>query len=353
MAVAARVQQEDGAVAILVSLLMLFVLFPAMALGYGSYIRSGAAAELSRSADSGSLAGAASIPLGDLSFLQSYLAGQGGTIPLPGGGADPLDVACQQAATAAADDSAFAHDWASGAPSCSASYTADLDLLERFGSCISSVGTLGVPTDPEVAAVAAGLRDLLPALLHPGVEVTLTHQVKGPFDELAGRTSTDSQTGEAIARRHFKNLVVLPAVTPPLAGQPLPLNALAASSGADAIAALEALDNDPVIGPILAAQGCDGIFAAAADDFADIVDPPADADAPTPDQIARDAASESTPLLVLVLPADPTGPLQVPFFDFVPVCVEQSATGDLIGHLDGFASCAPGTPGSFRAELES
>src|SRR3954468_24219356 len=182
---------DDGAVAVLVSLVLLFVVFPLLGLGYATYVRGATAGELSRAADSGSLAGAASIPLGDLTFATTA-AGGGAGVPLPAGAPDPLALACAQARSAARTDDGFAHDFTVPKPgrahlsssfTCDARYLADLDFLDRFGGCARSLSS-ALTTDPALAPLLAGMKHLLPSLLHPGVEVELSWNMRGPLDSL-------------------------------------------------------------------------------------------------------------------------------------------------------------------------
>jgi hypothetical protein len=357
-----RGRGDGGAVAILVSLVLLFAVFPLLALGYTTYVRGATGAELSRSADSGSLAGAASIPLGDLSFAVASANAATG-VPLPAGAPDPLALACEQASAAAAADDGFARTFTVPAPSasqlsssfdCTARYLSDLDFLDRFGRCANNL-LAGLPVDAALSPLLTGLKHLLPALLRPGVAVELDWDVRGPLDALNPADSGDPSEQEVVARarRRFKNLVVIPTTTPPGASEPIPLNGAVRFTGDQAIAAIEALDANPTVQSLLASNGCTGLFRAFVDDYRDVINPPPDADAPSPEEEIQRAADDNAPLLALVVPADPTAFLGIPFLDFVPVCVAVGGS-ELLGYpeqLGPVGQCVQNAPGAFRAVL--
>src|SRR4051812_46728483 len=187
-----RGRGDDGAVAVVVALVLAFVMMPLTALGTGAYVRSTSVSELQRSADSGSLAAAASVPLGDINFAVNFLdaATDGATtqtlqqLGLHYDHVDPLDIACQVAhdnATApTAVSAAYADD-----PTCSASYLSDLDTLASLQSCASGLlSSGGGPVIGPLGDLVPGLAPLLPALLYPGVKVTMTWHVNGPLDKV-------------------------------------------------------------------------------------------------------------------------------------------------------------------------
>src|SRR3569623_3694779 len=66
-------RRDDGAIAVIVAIVLAFALMPAIALGTGTYVRSTTSAELNRASDTGALAGAAEVPLGNLTFAGDYL----------------------------------------------------------------------------------------------------------------------------------------------------------------------------------------------------------------------------------------------------------------------------------------
>ncbi len=294
---------EEGATAVLLTILLLGALLPLAAIGLSSYVRTGTSDELQRSADAGALAGARLIPLGNPEFVRAYLAAAaspGSLIPTFGG-VDPLAEACARARTALIEDSTLGEDYADPtAAICEASYTGDSGVLGDLASCLEQlalpVGTIppqefdielpGVPELPELPGGVAGrvqgqvvptppplptpppvepdpepttpvplptitplptpsptlpevpdsihieidaqqianllyqqLGSVLPALLKPGIQVTLTRTFEGaPLDGLiAGDEVESGESATATARRRFKNAIVVPIVeTPPL-----------------------------------------------------------------------------------------------------------------------------------------
>ncbi|HWB66261.1 MAG TPA: hypothetical protein VG708_05490, partial [Mycobacteriales bacterium] len=204
-----RADGERGAVAVIVAIVLAAVLLPAIALGTGAYARSTTGAELNRASDTGALAGAAEIPLGNLTFVDNYLdqitgTGVGATLQqlglddpaLP----DPLGDACAAAIRDATNSDNLAHAYAS-TPTCDAKYLADdgplgqvqncvnnltgsalNNLLNLLGGLLGGLGLGGLSPTQLVSSLSAAL----PALLEPGVKVTMTWNVKAPFDQVMG-----------------------------------------------------------------------------------------------------------------------------------------------------------------------
>jgi hypothetical protein len=349
-----NVRDERGAVAVVVAIVMSFVLVPLTALGTGSYVRSTTASELTRSADSGSLAGAAEIPLGDINFLTNYLdatsAGDTGqtlqqmglSYDLP----DPLTVACQVATANASAPTSMGKEFADP-PTCVATYLGDLDTLSALRSCAQTVvqgvgGGLGLGG---LATLVPSLENFLPALLHPGVKVTMTWRVTGPMDQVFGGVTGDkTQATTSIARRRFKNVVVVPMATVPVTGQTINLNPTVSASRNVLLNVLNQaetlLRTNPLTTP------CADVFAGAQDDILDIVDPPEAG--PPASSLLDDASSNQNPILAVVYGTT------IPFLDFVPVCVNQAATGGgFVGRTTSFGACDIDAPGGFRASLRN
>lgn len=219
---------DDGAMAVFVCIVLVLVLLPATALGLTSYTRSAVQAEKSRSADSGALAGAASLALLDTSAVPAN--------PLQAVSKDGVAFtrACNAALKAAAVDKelseGFAEDVGTG---CAARYSPDPALAACAGVLLDAVEALPLPVDLPVTVPVPGLppvslpvvgpvpplppsvtvdpravlRQLTPALLHNGIRVTLTYTVKGPLDGLLGGSDGTQRQAVSTARRRFKPLL--------------------------------------------------------------------------------------------------------------------------------------------------
>ncbi len=235
-----RPRGDDGAVAVLVSLVLLFVLLPASALGLSSYTRSGVLAEHARAADSGALTGAAALTLVNLAVLPPVSAL---TVP-PSSATLALSRACTATGRAAAVDnrltSAFAKPPVSPAVPCSASYTPE----SQFGPCVDTIFAALPPTPtitippivipaipPLIPQTVIGggtastgsiygvVRNLIPGLLHNGVTVTVSYRVSGPLDALLNQSGDQPTSVSSEARRRFKALLPdLSAGNPSLSG---------------------------------------------------------------------------------------------------------------------------------------
>ena len=375
-----RWRRDDGAVAVVWAIVLSLLVAPLTGLALTTYVRTGVSAELQRAADAGALAGAASIPLGDLNYLAAYLAATnlgpttavGTTLAtyLPPGAANPLTVACAHAVQSLAVDNGFSGKWAAphGAPTCSARYLPDSSLGATLGGCLTNLLSpvaplLGGLTVPDVTR-------LLPALAHPGVEVTVTYKARGPMDELvdpAGTPSTHTVVSRAV--RRFKDLVVVPTVAPnkiPLIGgllgpvlvpATIDLNPTVNAVSTTLYTTLSTTST--LLNPLLSVLGCSGILTGLADDLHDLNPNTSSQPPPTAAQIIADARAMQTPLLALRMPADPTNLLKVPFLDFVPMCVNP--TGSLtavplpttLPAAGSLATCSAAAVGAFRASLVS
>jgi hypothetical protein len=229
----ARPRGDDGAMAVFVCLLLVFVLLPATGLALTSYTRSAVQAEKVRAADSGALAGAASLALLDSAALPAN--------PLQAVSKDGLAFvrACQAALTAAGVDDSLSRTYATPVGAgCGAVYSPDPALGACAGAILDAVEALPLPVTPPVTVTnpvqpppitlpgigpvpsqtlpslppsvtvdpRAVLRQLTPALLHNGIRVTMRYRVKGPLDGLIGRDTTE-RTAVSTARRRFKPLL--------------------------------------------------------------------------------------------------------------------------------------------------
>lgn len=374
---------ERGGIAVLAAIVVATLVLPVMALALTANVREGAAAELQRAAEAGALAGASSIPLGDLSMANKYV---GGLISFPAA-SDPLVIACDQAKKAIQADGRLNDAYSPQGTTlpanfCKAVYSADPTFLSKTGDCVNSVGSLpllggllGILLKPLMDSLLAPILNLvfgqtdtlLPGLLHAGVKVTLTRTVKGPFDSLLGGSAT-AQTASAQAKRRFKNAIVLPNIG---AGSSVNLNAVVGQTVDVALGAVNTINNllKPVLN-LLGLGACGDILPLLADDLGDLLDPPSSG--PTIGQVLDQAfafqeqvvglrLSQTSPMASLpgIGPLLGALPLlgQLPFYDFVPMCLQKSGTNIVgvvqsglpgVGALGG---CVANASGIFRATL--
>jgi hypothetical protein len=355
---------------VVTALILAFAMLPAVALGTGSYVRSATATELQRAGDTGALAGAAEIPLGDINFVENYISqisGAQGVVKtlqqlgiqnasdLP----DPLTeakAACEQDAN---NPDNLGHAYAS-TPTCTAVYLPDDSVLGAAQTCLNSLaglnnltgllgsllGSLGLGSLSPTTLLSA-LQGTLPALLEPGIKVTATWHVKAPFDSIFGSSGSD-QTTTSIARRRFKNAVVLPTI--PLSGSTtVNVNPTLQLTRATILSTLNSVAGvlTKLNGLVPGLGTCSSIITNLSGDVADIVDPPNNG--PSLTQILQDAADSGSP--VLAVSTTVTG-LGIPFLDMVPVCI-SNVNGQYIAHLTSFGSCVINAPGAFRANLRN
>ena len=223
-----RPRGEDGAIAIIVSLVFLFILLPASALGLTSYTRSGVLAEKARAADSGALAGAAALTLVNLAVLPPVANLQ---VP-PNSATLALSRACIATTKAATVDdtlsSAFAVGPSGSTAPCTATYTPETSVrpvrrrdLQRATADPErhAAGHRRPGHPPLIPATTIGggttgagsiygiVRNLIPGLLHNGVSVTVNYRVSGPLDALLGQTGKQDTSTTSTARRRFKALL--------------------------------------------------------------------------------------------------------------------------------------------------
>lgn len=376
---------ESGAIAVLLAIVLSFALIPLAGSAISAFVREGTVSELQRSADSGALAGARAISLSDLPVLPPPLSA--------------LATACSQAEAAAAADDGFGGDYA-GSPSCTSEYVPDPNFSGALNACASNVlGAASVTIPPEITslpgwdtfaqtypdiveAVERRIQKLtgflartVPAITKPGVRVTLTRSISGSGNEIPAEGVTraslpETETRTATARRRIKNIALLPIVYNPVTGEYENSNEDIPSAD-EALAALEALEDeivaDPVLGAVYSSLGCTGTIDILAEDVRDAYNPGA-GNAPTTEEIVAEAEDQSAAVLGLLYDPDPdpaslvpslppvpaptpsglpglpvpspspTSPslveslleqmletLRIPFMDFVPLCVDSAA----------------------------
>jgi hypothetical protein len=364
--------RDEGAVAVIVALVLAFAMIPALALGTGSYVRSTTATEQQRAADSGALAGASEIPLGDINFAEKYIASipAGGTISTTledlgiqnaSGLPDPLQDACTVALKDAqqANNLAVAYSSYDTSTWCKAEYMADAGVLGSAQTCLNSIAglnnltglaglilrTLGLGAlDPTKLLTA--LQGTLPALLEPGIKVTTSWHVKAPFDQVFGSDGS-TQTSIAYARRLFKNAVVLPNI--PLGGTTVNVNPTLQIARDTLLSTLTSVEGVlKTLGTVVPGVGtCAAIIDNLSGDLADAVDPPDNG--PSLTSILDDAVASGSPVLAVSTTVVGLG---IPFLDMVPVCLTK-VNGQYVAHLTSFGSCVINAPGAFRAALRN
>ena len=360
-----RVSRDDrGAIAVLACIVVGGMLLPVMALAVTAHVREGAAAELQRAAEVGALAGAANIPLGDLSMVNAYTSGLGLSFPPAW---DPLVIACNHARRAMQSDGSINDAFSPQGTTlpanfCRAEYTADPTFLSRLGQCLNLEALLRAI--PLVGPLVANLlfsptKTIVPGLLHAGVKVTLTRTVRGPFDSMIGGSAT-AQTAQAAAKRRFKNALVLPDVG---VGSIVNVSAAALGTVVDATLGIVGLLNN-VLNAVLAPLGCRDLLGLLADDLRDLLDPPGTG--PTIGQVVNDALATGEQLLALRSPSNPPpivlplpllGGGSAPAFDFVPVCLRrvggtvEAVVQNPLPNLGTLGGCVANAAGIFRATL--
>ncbi|HWC35575.1 MAG TPA: hypothetical protein VG650_12220 [Mycobacteriales bacterium] len=356
----------------IVAIVLAFAMMPALALGTGSYVRSTTGTELQRASDTGALAGAAEIPLGDINFAENYISqiqGTAGVVKtlqalgiqnyaqLP----DPLTDACKVALADASNSNNLADAYTTYDKNawCKAVYLPDAGVLGSAGTCLNSIsglsslttglgsllGLLGLGALSPTKLLAA-LQSTLPGLLRPAIQVTTSWHVNAPFDSIFN-SGGSTQTSVSVARRLFKNAVVLPTI--PIGGATVNVNPTLQITRTALLSTLTSVEG--VLNTLNALVPGIGSCAAVIDnlsgDLADAVDPPNNG--PSLTTILADAAASNSP--VVAVSTAVTG-LGIPFLDMVPVCIE-SVNGQYVAHLTSFGSCIINGPGAFRAALRN
>lgn len=429
---------DSGAMAVLLAVVLTAVAIPVSGYGVTQLVRNGLQGELQRAADQGALAGSAMIPLADVGTVKTFLAstpsGVGSTaglipsswctkgpVELGSASSDPsalgtcaLDIACRAALASLSSDRAYGRTYAVpyGLPTCTASYADDLSFFTQLATCTNAVtgsllnlasvptltsqltallGTLGGITSGLAPQTPLALGSLLPALLHPGVSVSMSWLERGPLDALtpSDNGAAHTMTRRATAKRAFKNLVVVPTVgasgsvsvalqlsltalgvtteknAPTVTGGSLvDLNPALVANMTTVRSTLSSLDT--LVGSQLPA--CAGLVGSMTTDVSDILDPQTTG-APTATQVLTDAAASDSPSIAVIIPTI-TSALQIPFLDFVPVCMAQIGSNDditrgvvatatssgalsLPSGVSSVGSCTLAAPGLFRGRLTS
>ena len=353
MSIRRAMHEDNGAVAVLYSIVLAFLVVPMLVVGTTTYVRSTTTGELQRASDSGALAGAAMIPFGNTNFVLSYIdATSGGAttatlnqLGLNYPSEDPRIAACDQAQQSATnrDNVGFTYAVKNGPVTCESVYLSDPTIVGAAKACAAGLGVQvpPLPGQPDFSS-------LLPAMFHPGVRTTMSWQVVGPLDQMLGGNNSRLETTTSVARRRFKDMVVVPMLSAPVsldgssAATTINLNPYAGDVRSFVSAAFDGTDSllqqTPRLGP------CTQLVDASRDDVLDAVDPPSTG--PQFEQILADATANETPIVVMQVVED----LSIPYLDFVPVCVE-SVNGHYIGHVTRFGSCDVTAPGAFRASL--
>ncbi|MCW2745063.1 MAG: hypothetical protein JWM48_1613 [Mycobacterium sp.] len=429
-------RSERGAIAIFMTVVLVAVGLPVTAYAVNAAVSSGVSAELQHAADAGALAGAANIPLLDASKIQSVLSGvpvvgsitasllpanqcndgthTGTSYPAGDTGTCATNIACQTAREAL-HQGTFAHQWSNGgadpavAVSCNAAYV-DPGLLNDLISCVVSGGGL-VPTAlPGIGSIVSGLASqaltpllgllagVTPALMTPGVQVTLSLNTHGVFQGFVGGSGTTQAVAKA--RRHFKQLLVLPTVGPTspqdilvdalgvlgalvyALGSALGLGGVLAILGigktisstdnvvqkangnvtniANINPALQTLTSTVLTGvlqPVTNILGtllpaCQPLLRDVNTELTDLTT--GNSNPPTVSQLINDATANGSNVMVASLV---TG-TAIPFLQFVPVCLANSGTNSLasIGNAVATApstlACVGNARGLFRGRLE-
>ncbi|HVV77570.1 MAG TPA: hypothetical protein VHC43_16225 [Mycobacteriales bacterium] len=366
---AVRERRDSGAVAVIVALVLAFAMIPALALGTGTYVRSSTATELQRAADTGSLAGAAEIPLGDLNFAENYLSaitvtsGVATTLQALGIQNDPslrdpltdAESVCEQDA---GNTENLGHAYAS-TPTCTAVYLPDDGVLGAAQSCLNSLAGLNNLTSGLGSLLSllglgalspdklfAALESTLPGLLDPAIKVTATWHVKAPFDSVFGSDGSD-QTAVSIARRKFKNAVVLPEI--PIGTTTVNVNPTLQIARTDLLSTLTSVETVlHTLNALVPGIGsCASVIDDLSGDLADAVDPPSNG--PSLQTLLDEGVESQQPVLAVSTTVVGLG---IPFLDMVPVCL-QEVNGQYIAHLTSFGSCVITHQGPFRAVLRN
>jgi hypothetical protein len=263
--------------------------------------------------------------------------------------------ACATAMTDATNASNLAHSYA-GTPTRSCSYLAQPGALNDLQTCLNSAtlgltgglgGTLGGlglgGLNP--ATLLANLAPLLPALIDPGVKVTMSWSVKAPLDGVF-QSNGSTQTATAYARRRFKNIVVIPDATLPT-GQTINVDPTLQDARTLVLNTFTTLEQ--LISSVPLISSCSSVLSDLSGDVADAVDPPGGG--PSLNSIIDDAVTSDQPVLAVIVPTTLTG-LSIPFLDVVPVCMSE-VNGQYVAHLTNFAGCVVNAPGGFRASLRN
>ena len=338
---ALRCSDERGAVAIVLATAMMGMVAVSM-WGVSAATISAAKREAQRAADLSALAAAANLPL--VGVLSP---------------SEPATTACAEAARLLGDDpSPLINRLAVGqAPTCTnggvsvssgAAWATVTQIQNGLNSVLNTSGVLNpllcnplvnLLLDPLLHALSIAscneVRDaitnlptrLSPALITPRVTIGITTAVKPPVG-LAGMGDQRTITVDAIARRRFKNVIVLPALpdnTPARLGS-LNLNQTAIQVRDTFLPALQtaATAVDTLLDPVLPA-GTGLNLTDIVLDIRDVYDPPVGVTPPSPLQVAQEAIRTGDPVILIRLFRMPL--INIPAFDFTASYLEALPAG--------------------------
>lgn len=429
---------QRGAIAVVMAIVIVGLAVPLVGVATTTYLRSGLAAEMQRAADAGATAGATRIPLADPSTLRNVLTtltpGQSVTgqivnamtspctssTPYSASTTCPLSIAQQVCLNSLAQDDRF-QAWSTkfGPPSCVASYSDDTGFVANLSNCVTATtnslfqGVAPLPTSTLTTLLSGltsqifglvsgtsvlGLATLLPALMTPGITVSVTWKQSGPFDALIP-TGTGTIVRSATAVRHFKNLLVVPtlgssqtvnipivggllggvigylgiAVTnaPNLSvGQVQNVNLANVNPALSQVSQILTASLNTTNGVVWTGTGlgsvlptsCQNVLPSMTSDLSDILDAPPTG--PALQQVLNDAWTYGQPVMTLQVPANITSALSVPFLSFVPTCLGQAPTStaaaltiidknsSVPNQVGSTVKCSLNAPGLFTGRLE-
>lgn len=358
---------ETGAIAILTTILLVGGVLPLTALGASAYVRTSTAAQLQNAADAGALAGAAQIPLLNLSALSSLLTGYADssdtvlqssdptpTIPAalnPPSGSDAAQSALANACMVALVDARTGHGLGAtyavpnGPLTCKAWY-GGAGPIAALQSCLSGLTLVGPVLAALLGPLLQALGHLLPALFQPTIETSLSWSVRSPFDTLMPGGGPKVQQVTSAATEVVKNLVVLPAV-----------------GGVDpnqvtgwAVSEVSGLTNLLTLLPLGPLSGCVSVLTSSTTILQNLVATQATTNLSavlgslqTSGQSFNVLAEKTATLSLPLIPA-----LKIPFLDFTRVCLPQeslSSVSDLTQQLASGVPCTLNATGAFRATL--
>jgi hypothetical protein len=342
-----RLGREDGAIAPLMAALIAGLVLISLWAANGATL-VGVKREHQRAANLSALAGAANLPLTGL------------LAP-----AEPQTTACDQAERLLTREAApLSNELAAtkAGPTCvdgvSVEGLFDYAIIERVQRSLESVlgpvqsrslcGPLRGLIDPLLAllslgdcnrleAIVDGLPgNVAPAALTPKVRVTIREKVEAPVPVPGFFSGVNTLTATALARRRFKNIVVLPAVRTSALGLPqiapglwqgapadpnnLNLNTTAADVRNTILPQLWRANQE-----LASRSGGQVDFTGMLLDLEDTYNPPTGATPPSPAEIAVEAARRGEPVFILRVFQMPI--LGIPAFDFTAAYLSPQSNG--------------------------
>jgi len=343
-----RLGREDGAIAPLMAALIAGLVLISLWAANGATL-VGVKREHQRAANLSALAGAANLPLTGLlapSEPQTTACDQAERLLTPAAAPLSNDLAATKVGPTCLDGVSVEglFDWA---------------LIDRVRQSIASLigpvqaqnlcgplrglldpllGLLSLDDCHRLEAVIDGLPDnLSPAALSPKVRVTIREKVEAPVPVPGFFSGVNTLTATALARRRFKNIVVVPAVRTSALGLPSIVNDLisGAPGNLDNINLnVTAAQIRNTIMPQLwrANQEMSSRTAGQVDltgmllDLEDTYNPPTGSTPPSPAEIAVEAARRGEPVFILRVFTMPI--LGIPAFDFTAAYLSPLSTGN-------------------------